>query len=307
MAQLQDDDVKGSPARSRIFGVALEERIESELKERQSNRPETTKQGKLQDEADDCGDETEFNMSPLDRRARNSLSSLDPTPAAYRVSGSCESLPSKSQQLSESDLLKGSLSQFDVRRSSRGGGGGEGGDDEDDVQLEGLERPVRPQVPSVIVSCVEHLEKNGLHTVGIFRKSTSKMRVRQLREDFDLGASVQLGDEVCPHDVATLLKEYLRELPEPLLCRRLYQPFVNTQRIRNRRLQLEAISHLVQVLPVSHRDTLHYLLKFLAKVARYADDVKSTGGEVISEGNKMDTNNLVRTIYRTIYRPITTD
>lgn len=207
---------------------------------------------------------------------------MDPNPA-FRCSGSCESLPSKTQQTSDNDLLKGSLSQFDVRRNSH---------EDEDERIEGLERPDRPQVPNLIVTCVQHLEKNGLHSVGIFRKSTSKKRVRQLREDFDQGTNVDLDDDVCPHDVATLLKEYLRDLPEPLLCRRLYQPFINSQKVRNRRLQFEAITYLVQLLPVPHRDTLLYLLKFLAKVARNADDVKSPGGEVIQEGNKMDTNNL---------------
>lgn len=215
---------------------------------------------------------------------------MDPNTTGYRVSGSCESLPSKTIQLSDNDLLKGSLSQFDIRRNSH--------EESDEAMLEGLERSDRPQVPSLIVTCVQHLEKFGLHAVGIFRKSTSKKRVRQLREDFDQGILMELDEETCPHDVATLLKEYLRDLPEPLLCRRLYQPFVNTQKIRNRRLQFEAISYLVFLLPVVHRDTLYYLLKFLAKVARFANDVQSPSGQVISEGNKMDSNNLA-----TIFAP----
>lgn len=210
---------------------------------------------------------------------------MDPNPAAYRNSGSCESLPSKTHpNLADNELLKGSLSQFDVRRNSH--------DEEEDGQLEGMNRTDRPQVPALIVTCIQHLEKHGLHSVGIFRKSTSKKRVRQLRENFDQGVLQTLDDDTCPHDVATLLKEYLRDLPEPLLCRRLYQPFVNTQKIRNRRIQFETICHLVQVLPVPHRDTLHYLLAFLAKVAQCADDIKSPGGEILSEGNKMDSNNL---------------
>lgn len=209
---------------------------------------------------------------------------MDPNVPPYRCSGSCESLPSKTQQ-AESELLKGSLSQFDIRRSSNSH------DDEDELP-EGLERRDRPLVPAVIITCVQHLERH-LHTVGLFRKSTSKKRVRQLREEFDQsGGVLELDEETCPHDVATLLKEYLRDLPEPLLCRRLYQPFVNSQKIRNRRLQFEAISYLVQLLPVSHRDTLYFLLKFLAKVARYSNDVQSASGDVISEGNKMDSNNL---------------
>jgi hypothetical protein len=51
----------------------------------------------------------------------------------------------------------------------------------------------------------------------------------QLREDFDCGKDISLGEDHCPHDVATLLKEYFRDLPEPLLCRDLYQAFVQTQ------------------------------------------------------------------------------
>lgn len=51
----------------------------------------------------------------------------------------------------------------------------------------------------------------------------------QLREDFDCGKETSLEEDQCPHDVATLLKEYLRDLPDPLLCRDLYHAFVQTQ------------------------------------------------------------------------------
>jgi hypothetical protein len=51
----------------------------------------------------------------------------------------------------------------------------------------------------------------------------------QLREEFDSGKEINLGEDHCPHDVATLLKEFFRDLPEPLLCRDLYQAFVQTQ------------------------------------------------------------------------------
>lgn len=104
-----------------------------------------------------------------------------------------------------------------------------------------------PAVPNILTECIKHLETNGLHTVGIFRVSTSKKRVRQvwisfnkidikiniyvfkLREEFDCGKECPLDLEQCPHDVATLVKEYLRDLPDPLLCRDLYYAFVQTQ------------------------------------------------------------------------------
>ena len=51
----------------------------------------------------------------------------------------------------------------------------------------------------------------------------------QLREDFDAGKDVKFNEENCPHDVATLLKEFFRDLPDPLLTRDLYPAFLQTQ------------------------------------------------------------------------------
>ncbi|KAG5347403.1 RHG06 protein, partial [Acromyrmex charruanus] len=146
-------------------------------------------------------------------------------------------------------------------------------------------------VPGIVRQCIRHLETTGLRTLGVFRVSPSKKRVRQLREDFDCGRETKIGSDQCPHDVATLLKEYFRDLPDPLLCRDLYQAFVHTQKIRNRRLQHEALQHLIQLLPTPNRETLWVLLNFLSVVAANSEDQKNETGEWIS-GNKMDTTNL---------------
>lgn len=61
--------------------------------------------------------------------------------------------------------------------------------------------------------------------------------------------------------------------------------------IRNRRLQQEALQHLIQLLPTPNRETLWALLNFLNVVAANSEDQKSETGEWIS-GNKMDTTNL---------------
>lgn len=57
-------------------------------------------------------------------------------------------------------------------------------------------------------------------------------------------------------------------------------------------MQLEALAHLVQLLPVAHRDTLFVLLKFLSTVAQYADDEREVDGSARLIGNKMDSTNL---------------
>lgn len=50
----------------------------------------------------------------------------------------------------------------------------------------------------------------------------------QLREEFDQGWEVVMDEEHSVHDVAALLKEFLRDLPDPLLTRELYTAFINT-------------------------------------------------------------------------------
>lgn len=36
-------------------------------------------------------------------------------------------------------------------------------------------------VPNILTVCFRHLEAHGLHTLGIFRVSTSKKRIRQVK------------------------------------------------------------------------------------------------------------------------------
>ncbi|KAH8418155.1 hypothetical protein KR009_006694, partial [Drosophila setifemur] len=158
------------------------------------------------------------------------------------------------------------------------------------------------KVPAFVNNCIEYLEHHGLQKVGLFRVSTSKKRVKQLREEFNRDSQLSIPDDTCSHDVATLLKEFLRDLPEPLLCRRFYSGFIETQRIRNRRLQLEAISHLIRLLPIPHRDTLYVLLIFLAKVSAHSDDLLDSDGNCIMYGNKMDSNNLATVFAPNILR-----
>lgn len=56
--------------------------------------------------------------------------------------------------------------------------------------------------------------------------------------------------------------------------------------IRNRRLQQEALQHLIQLLPTPNRETLYALLGFLSEVAANSEDWPD------GPGNKMDTTNL---------------
>ncbi|XP_030010336.1 rho GTPase-activating protein 6 isoform X2 [Sphaeramia orbicularis] len=150
--------------------------------------------------------------------------------------------------------------------------------------------PIYRQVPRVVDSCCQHIEKYGLQTVGIFRVGSSKKRVRQLREEFDRGIDVQLDEEHSVHDVAALLKEFLRDMPDPLLTKELYTAFINTT-LLDPYEQQNVTQLLVYLLPACNSDTLHRLLEFLSTVADHAHDQQDKDGQEIT-GNKMTSLNL---------------
>ncbi|XP_075446368.1 rho GTPase-activating protein 6 isoform X2 [Ascaphus truei] len=150
--------------------------------------------------------------------------------------------------------------------------------------------PIYRQVPRLVDSCCLHLEKNGLQTVGIFRVGSSKKRVRQLREEFDRGIDVVLEEEHSVHDVAALFKEFLRDMPDPLLTRELYTAFINTLFLDTDE-QRCTLQLLIYLLPPCNCDTLHRLLQFLSTVASHADDTIDKDGQEAT-GNKMTSLNL---------------
>lgn len=52
--------------------------------------------------------------------------------------------------------------------------------DDDDSKYSSTNLRLQPQVPPLILSCIDHLSTYGLNVVGIFRVSTSKRRIREV-------------------------------------------------------------------------------------------------------------------------------
>ncbi|CAG8496702.1 649_t:CDS:2 [Diversispora eburnea] len=82
-------------------------------------------------------------------------------------------------------------------------------------------------LPTVIVRCIEFLDKYGLDEIGIYRIPGSVLTVSRIRSIFDYGADLNFlqSSTEDPHAVATLLKMYFRELPEPILTEVLLPDF----------------------------------------------------------------------------------
>lgn len=65
------------------------------------------------------------------------------------------------------------------------------------------------------------------HQVGLFRKSGNKSRIQILRERVDLDPDGVSFDHQSAFDVADLIKQYLRDLPEPVFSSRLSDTFLH--------------------------------------------------------------------------------
>ena len=87
-------------------------------------------------------------------------------------------------------------------------------------------------VPSVVRKCIAFVESEGLDAEGIYRISGSTSNMARLRVEFNSHADDVLltVTQLCtPYDAAGLLKQFFRELPEPLLTNRLRDAFVTVR------------------------------------------------------------------------------
>ncbi|XP_052228848.1 rho GTPase-activating protein 19-like [Dreissena polymorpha] len=129
-----------------------------------------------------------------------------------------------------------------------------------------------------------------LRTEGLFRKTGNVSRQRLLREWIAQGADdLHLGDGTfSPHDVATVLKQLLSEMPEPLLTQKHYEAHMqisemsrnclsDREKKRAHEKQVKALQLLVQLLPRENAALLESLLDLLNRAAKVVENKMSAG------------------------------
>ncbi|KAI4799050.1 hypothetical protein KUCAC02_019274 [Chaenocephalus aceratus] len=115
----------------------------------------------------------------------------------------------------------------------------------------------------------------------------NSVRQQTLKELLNSGVDVDLeSGDFHPNDVATLLKTFLGELPEPLLTQRhfhahlkiadltLFDELGNKTALPNKERQIEALQLLFLLLPQANRSLLKLLLDLLYHTARQQDKNK---------------------------------
>uniref|UniRef100_A0A8C6KGX1 Rho-GAP domain-containing protein n=1 Tax=Nothobranchius furzeri TaxID=105023 RepID=A0A8C6KGX1_NOTFU len=136
------------------------------------------------------------------------------------------------------------------------------------VPLENLSRCYIPElglVPCFLVdACSFLLERVG--TVGLFRKPGSLHRIKILRAKLNRGEGCLSTS--FPYDIATLVKQFCRELPEPLIPSELHAALLKAQELSNQRDRTSAFQLLSCLLPARNSSCLQYLFNFLCKVSK---------------------------------------
>ncbi|XP_060729063.1 protein FAM13A isoform X3 [Tachysurus vachellii] len=125
---------------------------------------------------------------------------------------------------------------------------------------------VKDGVPSVMRSMVEYLRQHGLQQEGLFRVSASVRAVESLKQRLDRGEEVDFEQEAEVCTVASLLKLYLRELPEGLVHSSIHNALI---RLHNESKDDEFCKNMqepLRKLPDVHYSILRYLCHFLTQV-----------------------------------------
>ncbi|XP_046858162.1 rho GTPase-activating protein 29-like [Xenia sp. Carnegie-2017] len=162
-------------------------------------------------------------------------------------------------------------------------------------------------VPVLVSKCVKEINRRGLRVKGIYRVSGVKSKMENLCQEFETNAeSVDLSTQP-PHLIASVLKLYIRQLPEPLMTTKLYSELIQlakeSDHLPHLRIDdcepetkeefrnfLDKLQETIKKLPRSNYLTTATLIKHLHKVSLH------------EEYNQMNSNNLAIVFGPTILR-----
>jgi hypothetical protein len=125
-------------------------------------------------------------------------------------------------------------------------------------------------IPAIVYQCIQAVDLYGLDVEGIYRVSGEKKHIDRLNAVFDNDASCL--DFRRPEDffqdvnsVASILKQFLRDLPEPLLTNELYPEIIaasSKPTMLSRRAYMLIMAIAIDD-DISRRDSLHGLINRL--------------------------------------------
>ncbi|KAJ7311405.1 hypothetical protein JRQ81_007032 [Phrynocephalus forsythii] len=166
-------------------------------------------------------------------------------------------------------------------------------------------------VPFVFEKLSSYIEMHALYTEGIYRKSGSTNKIKELRQGLDTDIESVNLDDYNIHVIASVFKQWLRDLPNPLMTFELYEEFLRAMGeelspssrhpgeragLQERKEAIRGVYSVIDQLSRTHLNTLERLIFHLVRIA------------LQEETNRMSANSLAIVFAPCILRcPDTTD
>ncbi|XP_050165955.1 unconventional myosin-IXa isoform X2 [Myiozetetes cayanensis] len=151
-------------------------------------------------------------------------------------------------------------------------------------------------VPLLVEKLINYIEMHGLYTEGIYRKSGSTNKIKELRQGLDTDIDNVNLDDYNIHVIASVFKQWLRDLPNPLMTFELYEEFLRAMGLQERKETVRGVYSVIDQLSRTHLSTLERLIFHLVRIA------------LQEETNRMSANALAIVFAPCILRcPDTTD
>ncbi|XP_025991987.1 protein FAM13A isoform X3 [Solenopsis invicta] len=136
------------------------------------------------------------------------------------------------------------------------------------TRLELVESYLDTGVPYVVHRLCSYIEVHGFQSAAVFRLSGGSPRLAErLRAAFERRGDADLEAAGCPPTAATLLRQYLKELPQPVVPSTVVSRLLNahTHYSNDHDSWITSTKELLSTLPSSHYRLLGYLAIYLSR------------------------------------------
>ncbi|EJF64820.1 Rho GTPase activation protein [Dichomitus squalens] len=133
-------------------------------------------------------------------------------------------------------------------------------------------------IPVVVAKCGLYLKENATEVEGTFRVSGSNKRMKELQAAFETppryGKDLEwTKEQFTTHDVASVFRRYLTQMPEPVIPHDMYHLFRDAlaKKPRNEDEVIATYKRLIRSMPRANQYLLLYVLDLLSVFARKSD------------------------------------
>ncbi|XP_024940412.1 phosphatidylinositol 3-kinase regulatory subunit alpha isoform X5 [Cephus cinctus] len=128
--------------------------------------------------------------------------------------------------------------------------------------------------PLLVERCTRALEErayadSSLNLYKVYHNSPSNEQTLELRRSLNEDVNNAELAQYSPQCIASVLKKFLRELPDPVIPVQWYDRFLEASRLRNDEQCAAHLNQLVNELPGHHRSTLRHLMSHFCRICQF--------------------------------------